>query len=172
MIPTYTYAIKNKIITDYLGSNLAIILINNPNLGMTDTPTLDQLEARRNFTASNLINFEIGANLLKGYRRFLVSNSAITTNNISVNQTEANLQADFTAVGGDFDPITHVVALRGANITGANPLSNGNNRGDTNGTILFIEPIENLVSPNTPLVIPETTTFNYTFKLISATEVI
>jgi hypothetical protein len=172
MIPTYTYAIKNKIITDYLGSNLAIILINNPNLGMTDTPTIDQLEARRNFTASNLINFEIGATALNGYRRFLVSNTAITPTNISTNQTEATLQADFTADGGNFNPITHVIALRGANITGANPLTNGNNRGDVSGTILFIEPVNNVISPNTPLIVQVGTTFNYTFKLISATEVI
>lgn len=172
MIPTYTYAIKNKVITDYLGTNLAIILINNINLGMTDTPTIDQLDARRNFTAANLLNFEIGTPILNGYRRDLILNSEIIPVTINSNQTEANIEAEFTAVGGPFQPVTHVVALRGAELTGANPLTNGNNRGSTNGTIIFIEPIQNIVSPNTPLIVQQGTTFSYSFKLINATEVI
>lgn len=172
MIPTYTYAIKNKIITDYLGTNLAILLINNPNLGMTDTPTADQLEARRNFDASNLLTFEIGTPALNGYRRDLILNSEITPTVINSNQTEAIIEAHFTAVGNNFQPATHVVALRGADLTGANELTNGNNRGSTAGTIIFIEPIQNIVSPNTPLIIQQGTTFTYNFRLINATEVI
>lgn len=172
MIPTYTYEIKNKIIKDYLGANLAVALINNINLGLTDAPSNQQLEARKLFVTSSLVDFEIGASALNGYSRNLILNSTINPLISSPNQTETTLQATFTAVGGNFNPATHVVVLRGANISGANPITNGNNRGDTNGTIIFIEPINNILNPGTPFILQEGITFTYNFKLINATEVI
>jgi len=171
MIPTYTYAIKEKLLVDYLGSNLIIALISNINLGITDTPNAAQLEARRNYATSNLINEEIGNVSLKGYKRHLIPNNTIVTQVISSNQTETTLNASFTAFGDNFDPFTHIVVLRGANITGAST-SNGNNRGDIVGTIIFIEPVNNVLAPFTPYTLLEGSTFNYTFKLVNATQVI
>lgn len=172
MVPTYTYEIKHKIIKDYLGANLAVALINNINLGLTDAPSNEELEARKLFIANSLVDFEIGDSVLNGYRRNLISNSSINPIIISPNQTEVSLQATFTAIGGNFNPATHVVVLRGANINAANPITNGNNRGDTNGTIIFIEPINNILNPGTPFILQEGITFNYNFKLINATEII
>lgn len=171
MIPTYTYAIKEKIIKDYLGGNLVIALINNSNMGQTDLPSSTQLDIRRSYTSLNLGINEIGASNLNGYKRYIILNSTINPLITSVSKTEVDLTASFTASGGNFDPITHVVVLRGANITGASN-TNGNNRGDTTGTIIFIEPVLNSLNPGTPLIIQSGITFNYNFKLASSDEII
>ena len=172
MIPTYTYNIKADIINSYLGSNLAIVLVNNSALAITDTPTAQELEARRNFTATDLFSYEIGASALNGYARKLLTPIDINPVVISTTLTEAEISVSFTASGGDMDAFTHIVALRGANITNADALLNGNNRGDTNGTIIFVEPVENLVNPGTALTVLNGNSFNYTFKLVSASETI
>lgn len=172
MIPTYSYAIKSGMITNYLGANLAVALVNNSNLGITDTPTSSELEARKNFSTANLFNLEIGASSLNGYSRVLVPSVNITPTVISPNKTEASISVTFTASGGSFEPFTHIVVLRGANTVGADPSINGNNRGDTNGTIVFVEPVDNTLSPGTPLTLPSGISYNYTFKLVSSDEVI
>lgn len=172
MIPTYTYAIKAGIISNYLGANLAVALINNPNLGITDTPTTAELEARKNFSTTSLFNFEIGEVNLNGYARALVTSSNISPSVVTPDQTEANITVTFTADGGSFDPFSHLVVLRGANTVGADATLNGNNRGDTNGTIIFIEPVENTINPGTPLVLDRGISYNYSFKLVSSAQVL
>lgn len=169
MIPTYTYAIKEKIIKDYLGANLIVALINNNNMGITDLPTPTQLETRRNFTSLNLNTNEIS--VTNGYKRHIILNNTITPNAISASNTEVELTASFSAVGGHLDAVSHIIILRGANLTGASNI-NGNNRGDSAGTIIFIEPVLNTLNPGTPLIIQSGTTFNYTFKLASSDEVV
>jgi hypothetical protein len=172
MIPTYSYAIKAGIINNYLGANLAIALINNVALGITDTPTNTELEARRNFRTLDLFNFEIGVASLNGYHRQFVPPFEITPTPVTSEQTETEITVIFTASGGDFEPFTHIVALRGANTVGANPITNGNNRADTNGTIIWVEPVDNVVDPGQPLILSNGSSFNYTFKLISAAELV
>jgi len=172
MIPTYTYAIKAGIINNYLGANLAVALISNTNLGITDTPTATELEARKNFTAADLFEFEIGVTNLNGYARILVPALDINPAPVNVDQTEAEISVSFTASGGDFEPFSHIVVLRGASTVGADPILNGNNRGDTNGTIVFIEPVDNTLNPGNPLILANGISYNYIFKLISAAEVI
>lgn len=169
-IPTYTYSIKDNIIRNYLGSNLVVALINNPNLGITDTPNNQEAEARRNLTMTDIFNTEIGSLSLNGYARAIIVNNTITTNRINTNLTEAELNVSFTATNGDIEPFSHIVAIRGANIIGADPTLNGNNRGDTNGIIIFVEPVTNPINPGTPLSILNGSTFDYTFKLISSAE--
>jgi hypothetical protein len=171
MIPTYTYAIKEKIIKDYLGSNLVVLLINNNNLGITDAPSSTQLEARQNYNINNLATQEIGAANLNGYKRHVILNNSIVPNIISPTLTEVNLTASFTAVGGNFDLFSHIVVLRGANLTNITTL-NGNNRGDTTGTIVYIEPVQNTANPGLPLLLQPGITYNYSFKLLSSDEVI
>jgi hypothetical protein len=172
MIPTYTYKIKENIIKNYLGANLVVALINNASLGITDTPTNQELESRRNFSSSNLFNFEIGSSSLNGYARAIIDNSSISTDIVNAQVTETNLTATFTAFGGSFEPFTHIVVIRGANLSNANPELNGNNRGDTTGTIIFIEPVENPINPGSPLTLNNGVSYNYNFKLVSASQVI
>ena len=172
MIPTYSYAIKAGIINNYLGANLAIALINNSALGITDTPTANELEARRNFRTIDLFNFEIGATAFNGYARQFVLPGQISPSPVTPEQTEAEITVTFTASGGDFEAFTHIVAIRGANTVGADPILNGNNRADTNGTIIFVEPVDNTLNPGQPLILTNGITYNYTFKLISAAEVV
>lgn len=171
-IPTYTNLIKENIIKNYLGSNLVVVLINNPNLGITDSPTVQQLNARRNLTMIDVFNTEIGGNNLNGYARAIVNNSNINPIIVNTDLTEAEINVSFTAVGGVMGPFSHIVVVRGANVSGANPLTNGNNRGDTTGNIIFIEPITNNAAPETALSILNGATFDYTFKLISSSEII
>lgn len=171
-IPTYTYLIKESIIKNYLGSNLVIALINNSNLGITDTPTAQELEARRNLTMTDIFNTEIGNISLNGYARAIILNNTITTNIVNGDLTESELNVSFTASGGDMEAFSHIVAIRGANVTGADPVLNGNNRGDTNGSIIFVEPVDNLSNPGSPLVVLNGSTFDYTFKLISSSELV
>ena len=171
-IPTYTYNIKSELIKNYLGANLVVCLINNSALGITDTPSATELEARKNFLATDIPTYEIGGTTLNGYARFIVLNSSITPVAVTGDRTEAPISASFTASGGDMDAFSHIVVLRGANLTGADPGLNGNNRGDTTGTIVLVEPVDNLASPGNPLVITDTTTFNYNFTLISSSETV
>ena len=58
-IPTYTYVIKEELIKNYLGINLVVALVNNATLGITDTPSATELEARRNYTMTDVFNTEI-----------------------------------------------------------------------------------------------------------------
>lgn len=171
-IPTYTYLIKENIIKNYLGSNLVVALINNSNLGITDTPTAQESEARRNLTMTDVFNTEIGNTSLNGYARALILNNSISTNVVNESLTETELTVSFTASGGDMEPFSHIVVIRGANITSADPVLNGNNRGDTNGNIIFVEPVDNFSNPGNPLVILNGATFDYTFKLVSSSELV
>jgi len=171
-IPTYTYIIKENLIKNYLGSNLVVALINNPNLGITDTPTAEESEARRNLTMTDVFNTEIGGTNLNGYARAIILNNTINTTVVNTELTEAELNVLFTANGGDMEAFSHIVVIRGANITGADPILNGNNRGDTNGTIIFVEPVNNISNSGNPLTILDGTTFDYTFKLMSSSETV
>lgn len=170
MIPTYTHKIKENIVKNYLGSNLIVALINYSNLGITDAPSAQELEARRNFTTQQLFNFEIGVSNLNGYARAIVDNTNINPIQVNSTLTEASINVSFTAQGGPFEPFTHIVIVRGANLNNADPTINGNNRGDTNGTVIFVEPVQNTLNPGSAITLGEGTTFNYDFKLISAAE--
>lgn len=165
MIPTYTNQIKTNLITDYFGSNLAVCLINTPFLGITDTPTNQELEARRQFTTANLLLYEIGASELNGYKRVLIPNSYVLENTKIENETATfEVTVEFLALGGDFTEFTHIAVVRGASFTNAND-TNGNNRGNTSGSVIFIEPINNTVNPNQPLILTDGMMFTYTFTL-------
>lgn len=171
MIPTYTYAIKEKLITDYLGGNLVVALINAPDLGITDTPSTQQLNARRTYTMNNVFTTEIGVTALNGYARQIVDPLDITVTQVDTNLSEAEISVSWTAVDGDMEPFSHFVVIRGAELTNADPIVNGNNRLSTIGTIIFIEPVNNIANPGVPYIITENLTFNYTFKLLSSSEI-
>lgn len=168
MIPTYTTSIKEGIISNYLGVNLVVLLINNASLGITDTPTQVQLDARAAYTMTNVFSTEIGATVLNGYARQIVLPGDIIPTVVTSELTEAEITVAFTAVG-DMDAFSHFVVVRGADLSGADATGNGNNRGSTIGDIIFIEPVDN---GGSPLILTDGNSIDYTFKLIASTETV
>lgn len=167
MIPTYTYAIKEEIIQTCFGNNLIIALINNSTLGITDTPTGSELEARRNFTMTDVFDFEL--TVTNGYARYIVPAIDVDVVIVDTELSRADITASFTASGGDMPEFSHIVVIANADIIGADPILNGNNRGNTIGTIVFIEPVDNA---GVPLTITNGTTFEYDFALLTSSELV
>lgn len=160
MLPTYTNEIKKSIISDYLKSNLVILLIYKPGLGLTNAITSIEQEARLNLTMLEASATEVGATQLNGYSRNIVSSLNIT------DDFSSSLEVTFTADGGNIGPFTHVVAARGADLRNAS-ISNGNNRGNSQGTVIFVEPVI-----NAPLILNDLYTFRYTLKFNISTQII
>lgn len=160
MIPTYTTEYSTKLFEDYLGFNLVAFLISRPSLGLTDTPSIAELDARRALTMMQAAAYEIA--LTNGYARSiltLVKNPASTTTDLIYTAT-----ATFTASSaGALSSATHICFARGANLTGGNA-ANGQNRGNTQGTLIKVEPLL-----NAPLSISASTTLTHStsFKLSS-----
>lgn len=160
MIPTFSDQIKTDILTNYLGSNLVVGLINYPALGLTDAPTTTEVNLRRTLDISNIDTYEIGRNNLNNYKRQIVN---ITSSDIVGDVTkQALITIEFEAIGGDFEEATHIIAIRGAKISNATT-NNGNNRGSTQGVIIFVEPLK-----NAPFTLVEDTVFEYSFTLVSS----
>jgi hypothetical protein len=153
MIPTITKEIKTYFITQTIGYNLVAFLINKPTLGVTTSPTNDELLLRENLSMTTAVAQEINST---GYKRALIQ---IDSTNIVYSNGEATLSvtATFTAPSTNaLGPFTHVVWARGANLTGANS-GNGNNRGNTTGTVYKVETV-NLA----PLTLQAGATFSTT----------
>lgn len=152
MTPTKTVEYLTYLLTNGIGSNLVSYLINMPSLGITDTPTDDQLLLRQQLTMVNAVAQELSG---AGYKRNLLSISTgsivYTSNTITV-----PVVSTFTNSGGNIGPFTHICYARGANITGANS-TNGNNRGDTTGTLIQVEPVT-----SAPLTIAQNVNFIHT----------
>lgn len=164
MIPTYTNSIRKQIIDEYLSYNLVSILIYDTSLGLTDTPNSLELEARRNLIMSSVAANEIGDVSLKGYKRCLITPDPATQlpgNILSETIITSSFQAE---VGLELDQATHIVYVRGANQLGADP-SNGNNRGDLQGDVILVEPIE-----NAPIILAHPTVFEHTLDLRISTQ--
>lgn len=172
MIPTYTTSIRESIIENFFANNLVIALISRPSLGITDTPTAAELAARQALNMTDIFNAEIGAVQLNGYHRNIVGSGDINVVVIDTETSEAEITVTFTANGGTMDSFSHIVAIRSADLTGADPVLNGNNRGSTLGEVIFVEPVNNAASPGSALSLSDGTSFDYTFKLISSAEAI
>lgn len=172
MIPTYTTAIKQSIIETYFGNNLVIALVNRPSLGITDTPTVDEVAARQAFNMTDVFDSEIGATTLNGYARQIVLPADINVTVIDTERSEAEITVTFSAVGGNMDAFSHLVAIRAADLVGADPILNGNNRGSSVGEVIFVEPVDNPVLPGSAFSIPDAADYDYTFKLIASSEVV
>jgi hypothetical protein len=137
MTATITKEIKTYFITNTVGYNLVALLINMPSLGNTNSPTNDQLLNRENLTMATAVAQEISS---IGYKRHIV---ILNSANIVYSNGAASISitANFTPASTQtFGPFTHVVFARGANLIGANS-GNGNNRGDTTGTVYKVEPV-------------------------------
>lgn len=162
MIPTYTSEYLNKLYEDYVGFNLIAFLIFRPSLGITNTPSVNELDLRRALTMQLATSYEIA--LTNGYSRSiinLIEDPSSTTTDVIYTGV-----ATFTASSsGSLNAATHICFARGANLTGGSNL-NGQNRGSTQGTLIKLEPLL-----NAPLTIAASTTLthNTSFKLSSRT---
>ena len=164
MIPTFTESIQEKVITSFLGNNLVLALINYPELGLTDAPTQDEYELRTSFNLDNINVYEIGGAGLNGYQRQIINidpNLIVGTNIKRVITT-----VEFEAVGAAMEPFTHIVAIQAANLVEATE-ENGYNRGDSQGTVIFVEPVK-----DGPIELQAETVFEYTLTLVSNISVI
>ncbi len=160
MIETYTQEFRENLINEYVRAGLVAFLIRIPSLGVTDTPTTLQLEARKGLTMLEAVEAEIA--VLNGYKRALVAATLNPSSNLY--QTYYNLTSTFEAsIEGNFPEATHICYARGANVTDMTN-ANGNNRGDTQGTLIKVEPLE-----GAPLILGSGTTLthNSIFRLTS-----
>jgi hypothetical protein len=138
MTATITKEIREFFITDTIGYNLIAFLINMPSLGNTDTPTNDEILNRENLTMTTAAAQEVSG---ISYARQIVTIAPtdITEDNngkFSITVSATFAPTDTNPIG----PVTHIVWARGANLVGAT-LLNGNNRGDTTGTVYKVEPV-------------------------------
>ena len=158
MIPTYSDDIRKLILDSFISSNLVAILINNPALGLTDTPNATELDLRRTLDLTTIAAIEIGGTALNGYARQIITLPA-ATDDVPNEVSSSTTSVAFTASGGDFDDFTHILLVTGADLVGAAP-ANGNNRGSTVGTVVYVEP-----AVSAPVTLLDGQTFNYNFTL-------
>lgn len=138
MTPTITREIKNYFITNTIGYNLVAFLINMPSLGNTDSPTNDQLLLRERLVMTEAVAQEIAS---LGYQRSIITFDSDDIVFDNLGKASIDVTAEFIApVENEIGPFTHIVWARGANLIGATS-ANGNNRGDTTGTIWKVEPV-------------------------------
>lgn len=152
----YPLEFKLSIINN-ISFNLVAILVYYPELGL-EVPTSEQLQLRRNINMFKVAEKEISNT--GGYARFGVSAPLPVLIN---GDYKLNISSRFPAVGGAtaaFNPATHIVYTRGADLINATPL-NGNNIGSTVGTVVLVETLNN--APyiiNTGVFLNHTTSIN------------
>jgi len=139
MTATITKEIREFFITDTIGYNLVAFLINMPSLGNTDTPTNDELLNRENLTMASAAAQEVTD---ASYSRYIATIDPADIIEDNDGKFSVSVTATFTPTESNpIGPVTHVVWARGANLVGADPIINGNNRGDTTGTVYKVEPL-------------------------------
>jgi len=138
MISTYTNQITSDILNFFVRTNLVAILINDTSLGLTDTPTTLELYNRKSLTMDYIVTKELS--LAGGYSRAICS---IDSFNIEpeYNRSRLDVRALFTPTGV-LNPATHIVYVTQANLNSADPIINGNNRGDNFGTVIKVAPLQ------------------------------
>lgn len=138
MLPTYCTEITSDILTEYVKVNLVAILINDPSLGLTDTPTAVELNLRKTLTMDYVITKEL--TLTGGYSRAICTVDSIEVENEN-NRSRLFIRASFNPTGV-YEEATHIVYVTHANLVGANPEFNGNNRADNKGSVVKVVPLE------------------------------
>lgn len=138
MIPTYCTEITTVLLTQYVQTNLVAVLINDPSLGYTDNPTSLQLANRKALDMNYVVTKEI--TLSGGYSRAICSVDQLSTEPEN-NRSRLFVRAVFEPTGV-LDEATHLVFVTHANLVGANPVSNGNNRADNTGTVVKVVPLQ------------------------------
>lgn len=138
MISNYSIDLPINIITQYLSFNVVAILINDPELGLTDNPSPAEVIRRTNLDMNRVISKEI--TLTGGYSRAICTVD-VPIADVSQQSASTTIRASFTP-SALFNPCTHVVYVSQANLIGADPQANGNNRGDSEGVVLKVAPLE------------------------------
>lgn len=156
MIKTYSQEIRKGIIEDYFYFNCVALLINKSNLGYSNAPTTTELNNRKSLIIAQAAATEVVVG--NGYKRALIT-VPTTTEDLNSDSSSVEITVNFTATGGSIGPFSHVVIVRGANLSGAT-LANGNNRGSAVGKVICVEPVL-----NAPFTLLTGQTFNYTFNL-------
>ena len=158
MIPTYPTIFRTNLFNNYLLIDVVAILIYDPLLGVTDSPSAAELTARRAYTVTDAVANEIGGVALNSYERSIVTIDPLVED-IPLQTTEVTITATFAPSSGNtYDDATHIVYIRNANVIGATP-ANGNNRGDIQGDIIKLEPLVGApVTLSNPTVLTHITT--------------
>lgn len=138
---------------NYTNTNLVAFLINRPELGISNSPTLSQLEERLSLTMPDAVAWELTNT---SYSRSIITAPIVNLPTSTTLSAELIANATFS---GTIGPFTHIVFARGANIAGAN-LANGNNKGSSQGTIIWIDAVT-----SAPISITPPATYTYTLTL-------
>lgn len=157
MISTYSIDLPIKLITDYISFNVVAILVNDSELGLTDTPSPLEVIRRTNLDMFRVISKEISTN--GGYARS-ICNVDTPIADASQNQASTTIRASFTPTGL-YDPCTHIVYVTNASLVGADPQANGNNRGNVEGIVIKVAPLE-----QAPLQFDNPVTYNFNTNVI------
>jgi hypothetical protein len=150
----YTRALFSFLLSQ-INTNLVVILINRPQLGIGTVLTPAEIDARLNITMAQAALWEISS-----YSRFIVTTPIITIPTRTAPTASLVATATFTPSGGPIGPFTHALVVRGANLVGASP-ANGNNRGSNVGTVVHIETVV-----SAPLSVAPPAVYNCTINLL------
>lgn len=153
MIPTSSRDILKDFGEYYINLGLGAILVQRPELGLTDTPNAQELKLRKDSTLKDLVPYEVGGVNLNGYKRCFINKPSVKYTNTSV---ILDFLVEWEAINRPMGPFTHYVLCKNLNKFQGGP-KNGNNRGSAEGIVLGIQPVptyEIHEVPNRPDVIP------------------
>lgn len=136
---TISRQITIDIVQDYLLMGLGTFLIYKPELGLTDTPNPLEKSLRYEMTMEEAVNYEVGGPTLNGYKRdFIRTPFVLYMPDDPI--TKIRFDTYFLSIEKPMGPFTHICVAINLNTIGGG-LTNGNNRGDTRGTLIGIKPV-------------------------------
>lgn len=153
---TLSRQISIDIIQDYLLLGLGTFLIYRPDLGLTETPTPTELDLRYNMTMKEAVEYEVGGATLNGYMRHFINTPFVLYLEGPI--SKIIFDTYFISIKRTMGPFTHICIATGMNIFGGG-ITNGNNRGDTRGSLIGIQPVPTEVLPeigDRPDILPGT----------------
>lgn len=137
MIPTVSTDLLKDFGEHYINLGLGAILVQRPELGLTDTPTAQELKLRRESSLEDLVPYEVGGIMLNGYKRHFIERPGIT---YTSNSVILDFLVEWEAINRPMGPFTHYVLCKNLNKFMAGT-KNGNNRGSPEGVILGVQPV-------------------------------
>lgn len=134
---------------EYISNNIVAFLIYNPLLGLAEAQDSAQYLRKYNLTMQEAVGYEIS--IRGGYSRYVFSDlTPIYREAIGY----LILEPEWASVGEPMSPFTHVCVATNANTFNTN-ISNGNNRGDYQGTLVLTYPC-NAPTPGGIILTPPT----------------
>jgi hypothetical protein len=135
-IPTIASELLNDLLNNYIFNDAAILLINYPELGFDNTPTQEELNLRKSLTMVDAALREVSS-IENNYNRYYITPLDLS---IGSNPFSRIIKASFDAQGAAIGPFTHAVLAKGVNKINGD-VTNGNNRGDEQGTVILSTPV-------------------------------